>query len=139
MAAVDLTGDGGVTKQVVQAGSEARTPQKGEIVFAHYTGRLDNGEIFDSTKGKPHRVKGFFFEIGAGQVIKGWDVGFESMQIGEHAILTCRSEYAYGASGGGPIPPNATLTFEVELLNSKTLSAEELDELNKEVERLRRG
>lgn len=80
----------------------------------HYTGKLENGEVFDSsvTRGQP-----FECQIGVGQVIKGWDVGMMSMSIGEKAELTIAGEFAYGASGSPPkIPPNATLVFEVELL-----------------------
>jgi len=80
----------------------------------HYTGKLENGEVFDSsvTRGQP-----FECQIGVGQVIKGWDVGMMSMSIGEKAELTIDGEFAYGASGSPPkIPANATLVFEVELL-----------------------
>ena len=53
-------------------------------VFAHYTGKLQTGEVFDSSRGKPHRAEfGFFFQLGQGQVIQGWDVGFANMSIGE--------------------------------------------------------
>eukprot|EP00929_Paragymnodinium_shiwhaense_P029656 TRINITY_DN16948_c0_g1_i1.p1 TRINITY_DN16948_c0_g1~~TRINITY_DN16948_c0_g1_i1.p1 ORF type:complete len:138 (-),score=43.49 TRINITY_DN16948_c0_g1_i1:218-631(-) len=135
--ATDLSGDGGVMKQTTKAGAEDRKPQPGETVFAHYTGKLDNGQVFDSSIGKPHRKMGFFFQLGAGQVIKGWDVGFGNMQIGEHATLVCKPDYAYGSGGGGPIPPNATLTFEVQLLDSKKMTPKELQDLNMEVERLR--
>lgn len=71
---MDLTGDGGIIKETTKAG-DGPTPQPGDIVFAHYTGKLSDGQVFDSSIGKPHRKMGFFFELGAGQVIKGWDVG----------------------------------------------------------------
>jgi hypothetical protein len=86
-------------------------------VRAHYTGTLDDGSKFDSSR---DRGKEFKFKIGKGQVIKGWDTGFASMQVGEHAVLRCRSDYAYGPRGQGKIPANATLTFDVELLGFGT-------------------
>ena len=99
------------------------TPQVGETVFAHYEGRLESGEIFDATHGKPHRKEmGFYFTLGRGEVISGWDVGFASMKIGEKAILSCRADYSYGPEGmpGAGIGPNATLIYEVELLDSRS-------------------
>ncbi len=81
----------------------------------HYTGRLLDGTVFDSSK---ERNDPFVFKIGAGQVIKGWDEGVATMKVGEHAFLTCGPEYAYGARGSPPkIPANATLIFEVWLLS----------------------
>lgn len=84
---------------------------------AHYTGKLPNGSVFDSSvsRGRP-----FQFTIGIGQVIKGWDVGMASMKVGEKAVFTIAPDYGYGAAGaGGVIPPNATLLFEVELLGTQ--------------------
>ena len=105
----------GVTRTVTIEGS-GRTPRHGEVVKAHYTGRLAaTGEVFDSshTRGKP-----LTFMIGIGSVIKGWDDGILQMKLGEHATLEVSSDYAYGEEGtpGGPIPPNADLIFDVELL-----------------------
>merc|ERR1712228_823836 len=136
MSSVDVSGDGGVMKQVTKEGTGA-TPQSGETVFAHYTGKLANGEVFDSSIGKPHRKMGFFFVMGTGGVIKGWEVGFASMKVGEKATLTIQPAYGYGKEGGGPIPPNATLTFEVELLDTKKMSQKEMGDLEAEVDRLR--
>eukprot|EP00928_Gymnodinium_smaydae_P081527 TRINITY_DN65032_c0_g1_i1.p2 TRINITY_DN65032_c0_g1~~TRINITY_DN65032_c0_g1_i1.p2 ORF type:complete len:138 (-),score=36.88 TRINITY_DN65032_c0_g1_i1:55-468(-) len=136
MAAVDVSKDGGVMKTVTKPGT-GKTPQPGEYVFAHYTGKLPDGSVFDSTIGKPHRKNGFYFKLGAGEVIQGWDVGFASMQVGEQAVLQLKPEYGYGAGGAGPIPPNATLIFEVELLDTKVLSAKEKQDLDAEVARLR--
>ena len=67
----------------------------------------------------PHKV--FSFNIGKGEVIKGWDEGVATMQVGETAVLTATADYAYGANGfpAWGIPPNATLLFEIELLSSK--------------------
>jgi len=94
------------------------SPQKGQTCSMHYTGWLweDNakGAKFDSShdRGKP-----FEFPLGLGRVIKGWDEGVASMQVGGKRTLLIPAELGYGARGaGGVIPPNATLLFEVELL-----------------------
>jgi FKBP-type peptidyl-prolyl cis-trans isomerase len=91
-------------------------PQTGHRVLVHYTGFLDRpgGPKFDSSldSGKP-----FDFVLGHGQVIAGWDIGVANMTVGERAYLTCTPDVAYGAQGAGAIPPNATLVFDVELLN----------------------
>lgn len=108
-----LTPDEGVVKDVTRDGV-GEYPNNGDEITAHYTGRLLDGTIFDSsvTRGKP-----FKFTLGQGQVIKGWDLGFASMRKGETGVLTLAAAYAYGASGSPPtIPPGATLRFEVELL-----------------------
>ena len=114
--------------------------EAGMTVFAHYTGKLENGQVFDSTAGKPHRQKhGFYFTPGAGEVIAGWDVGFGSMSVGEKAVLTLRHDYAYG-EGGMPaagIPPAATLVFEVELIGARVVSAAERQAIDQEVASLR--
>lgn len=81
----------------------------------HYTGTLENGSVFDSSrnKGRP-----FQFKLGLGQVIKGWDEGVAQLSKGQRATLKCSPDYAYGSSGaGGVIPPNATLNFDVELIS----------------------
>jgi FKBP-type peptidyl-prolyl cis-trans isomerase len=86
-------------------------------VTVHYTGKLTNGKVFDSSV---DRKKPFVFTIGKGQVIRGWDEGVAKMKVGEKAIITCPPDYAYGKQGaGGAVPPNATLIFEVELLSFK--------------------
>jgi FKBP-type peptidyl-prolyl cis-trans isomerase len=97
--------------------SEGAIPPKGSKVSVHYTGKLTDGKVFDSSlKRGP-----FEFKLGAGQVIKGWDEGVAKMRVGEKAIITCPPDYGYGAQGvgNGLIPPNSTLIFEVEVLSFK--------------------
>lgn len=89
----------------------------GNTVSVHYTGYFDDGRIFDSSI---KRDQPFEFVLGMGQVISGWDEGIALMKEGDKARLIIPSELAYGAAGaGGVIPPNATLTFDVELIKVK--------------------
>jgi FKBP-type peptidyl-prolyl cis-trans isomerase len=94
----------------VGTGTEAKA---GNRVTVHYTGWLTNGRQFDSSK---PRGEPFTFLLGGGQVIKGWDQGVVGMREGGVRRLTIPPELGYGARGAGPIPPSATLIFEVELL-----------------------
>jgi len=90
-------------------------PQPGEVVSVHYTGKLANGTKFDSSYDRGEPIK---FALGTGQVIKGWDEGIALMNKGGQATLVIPPTLAYGDKGaGGVIPPNATLTFDVELVD----------------------
>lgn len=90
---------------------------KGQTVSVHYTGWLENGTKFDSSK---DRDEPFEFKLGAGQVIRGWDEGVAGMKIGGVRRLTIPPQLGYGDRGaGGVIPPKATLIFEVELLATR--------------------
>jgi FKBP-type peptidyl-prolyl cis-trans isomerase len=107
-----------VNDTVTGSGAEART---GQMVRVHYTGWLyddsrpdKKGAQFDSSR---DRNEPFDFSLGAGEVIKGWDEGVKGMKVGGKRTLTIPPAMGYGAQGaGGVIPPNATLLFEVELL-----------------------
>ncbi|KAL6054443.1 Peptidyl-prolyl cis-trans isomerase fkbp4 [Balamuthia mandrillaris] len=111
----NVTMDGGVKKKILQEGSGWETPSKGSEVTVHYVGTLLDGTQFDSSR---ERNQPFSFTLGRGQVIKGWDKGVATMKQGERARFTIKPEYGYGSAGSPPkIPPNATLVFEVELLD----------------------
>lgn len=101
---------------ILQQGSGTESLQAGQIAVVHYTGTLEDGVIFDSslTRGQP-----FEFQYGAGDVILGWDQGLQDMRVGEKRKLIIPPAYGYGSNQVGPIPPNSTLIFEVELLEIK--------------------
>lgn len=118
---MDISGNGGLLKEILLEGT-GEVPVQGDEVEVHYKGTLQDGTVFDSSidRGTP-----FTFTLGNGSVIKGWDTGVATMKIGEKAILTCRSDYAYGDKGMPPkIPGGATLIFEVELLGKKEKTKE---------------
>lgn len=108
-----ITTTSGLQYEDIKVGSGA-TAKAGNRVSVHYTGWLTDGSKFDSSK---DRNEPFDFNLGAGQVIKGWDEGVQGMQVGGVRKLTIPAALGYGARGaGGVIPPNATLIFEVEFL-----------------------
>jgi len=104
----------GLKYVVVEEGTGDATPSKGTTVTAHYTGKLLDGQKFDSSYDRNDPIK---FPVGAGRVIKGWDEAFLSMKKGEKRILIIPPELGYGSSGRGPIPPNAVMVFDVELID----------------------
>lgn len=111
-----ITTESGLQYEEIVEGTGA-SPTPGSTVTVHYTGTLTDGKKFDSSR---DRNQPFSFQIGVGQVIKGWDEGVMSMKVGGRRKLTIPASLGYGARGaGGVIPPNATLIFDVELLGVK--------------------
>jgi FKBP-type peptidyl-prolyl cis-trans isomerase len=101
-------------KYIILNKGSGPTPKAGQIVKAHYTGKFLDGKVFDSSipSGQP-----FAFPVGRNRVIKGWDEAILTMSKGEKRVLIVPPQLAYGPDGMGPIPPNATLIFEVELVD----------------------
>merc|ERR1719198_2076614 len=116
---VELSDDGfGLT--VEKAGDGVNFPKAGDKLTMHYIGRLKDGTVFDSSR---DREEPFTFTIGKHQVITGWDQGIITMSLGERAVMHVPSYKGYGSRGAGPIPPNADLDFDVELLAINDLQA----------------
>ena len=106
----------GLRYKIIQKGDGAKA-KKGDTVSVHYKGQLDNGQVFDSSYRRNQPID---FQLGVGQVISGWDEGIALLQVGDKARFVIPSHLAYGRSGaGGIIPPDATLIFDVELVNVK--------------------
>lgn len=106
----------GLRYKILQNG-EGKKATKGSKVSVHYKGQLLDGTVFDSSYKRKQPID---FQIGVGQVISGWDEGIQLLKVGDKARLVIPSHLAYGESGaGGVIPPNATLIFDVELMDVK--------------------
>ncbi len=104
-------------RYVVKKEGEGEKPQKGDLVKVHYTGRLlTDGKKFDSSVDRGQPIE---FKVGTGQVIPGWDQALIHMHKGEKRILIIPPELGYGEAGRGPIPPNAWMVFDVELIDFK--------------------
>jgi FKBP-type peptidyl-prolyl cis-trans isomerase len=100
----------------IKVGTGDKVVADGDTVVVHYTGRLQSGEEFDSSR---PRGEAFTFTVGEGRVIPGWEQGLLGMKIGGERILVIPPELAYGNRQVGPIPPKATLVFAIELLEIK--------------------
>ncbi len=110
----ETTTDTGLRFEDTNVGEGTLCTGRGQTALVHYTGWLDDGTKFDSSK---DRNEPFSFPIDCGHVIRGWDEGVVGMQVGGTRKLTIPSELGYGPQGaGGVIPANATLVFEIELL-----------------------
>lgn len=104
----------GVQVETISPGDGRTFPKRGQTCVVHYTGMLEDGKKFDSSR---DRNKPFKFTLGKQEVIRGWEEGVAQMSVGQRAKLIISSDYAYGATGHpGIIPPHATLVFDVELL-----------------------
>ncbi len=113
-ASSPIEGPEGLKYEILKPG-QGQEAKNNDEVLVHYVGTLENGTKFDSSRDID---KPFNFVLGQGQVIKGWELGVLGMKVGEVRKLIIPANIGYGAQGtpGGPIPPNATLIFEVELL-----------------------
>ncbi|WP_055445323.1 peptidylprolyl isomerase [Lacinutrix himadriensis] len=108
--------ESGLRYQILQEGSGAKA-EKGKTVSVHYKGQLADGTVFDSSYKRKEPIE---FPLGVGQVISGWDEGVQLLKIGDKARFVIPSHLGYGSAGaGGVIPPDATLIFDVELMDVK--------------------
>ena len=108
--------ESGLRYQFIQKG-DGKKAEAGKTVSVHYEGSLENGKVFDSSY---QRKKPIEFKLGIGQVIEGWDEGIALLKVGDKARFVIPSDLGYGPAGaGGVIPPNATLIFDVELMDVK--------------------
>lgn len=110
------TTSSGLQYQEIEVGA-GETPKKGQRVLVHYTGTLENGTKFDSSRDRGQPLE---FVLGTGQVIAGWDEGISTMKKGGKRLLRIPANLAYGSRAvGGVIPPNSVLIFDVELVDIK--------------------
>ncbi|ADY27971.1 peptidylprolyl isomerase [Cellulophaga lytica] len=114
-AGFDAT-ESGLRYKIIQKGNGVKA-ESGKTVSVHYEGSLVSGQVFDSSYKRNQPID---FQLGVGQVIPGWDEGIALLQVGDKARFVIPSNLAYGSAGaGGVIPPNATLIFDVELMDVK--------------------
>lgn len=110
------TTSSGLKVEILKQGTGPK-PKPGQTVSVHYTGTLITGRKFDSSRDRGEPIS---FPIGMGKVIRGWDEGIALLNVGTRAKLTIPPHLGYGPNGAGDvIPPNATLVFDVELLDAK--------------------
>ena len=117
--ATKRTTPSGLTIIETQSMTDAMTAQNDDLVWVHYTGKLQDGKEFDSSlkrRDENGELQPIAFRLGQSKVIKGWDEGIAGMKVGEKRQLIIPPNLAYGPQGSGPIPANATLTFDVELV-----------------------
>lgn len=108
--------ESGLRYQMIQKGNGTQA-EKGKTVSVHYEGSLENGQVFDSSFKRKQPIE---FKLGVGQVISGWDEGIALLKVGDKARFVIPSRLGYGSQGaGGVIPPDATLIFDVELMQVK--------------------
>lgn len=103
----------GFVSEEIAIGS-GQLAESGDVVSAHYVGRLLSGEVFDSSRERGEPIK---FTLGVGQVIRGWDEGLLGMREGGRRVITIAPDYGYGSNAVGSIPANSTLVFEVEIVS----------------------
>ncbi|MHA7944712.1 peptidylprolyl isomerase [Formosa sp. 3Alg 14/1] len=109
--------DSGLRYQILQASKSGKKAKSGQTVSVHYKGQLQDGTVFDSSYKRKEPIE---FPVGVGQVIAGWDEGILLLEVGDKARLVIPSDLGYGSRGaGGVIPPDATLIFDVELMEVK--------------------
>lgn len=103
-----------VQSEITKAGTGEVVAESGDAVEVNYVGMFEDGSVFDQSRGTPLSLT-----LGQGRVIQGWEKGLLGMKVGEEKRLVIPPALAYGASGYGPIPPNATLIFDVEMVSIK--------------------
>jgi peptidylprolyl isomerase len=112
-----VTTPSGLTIVYIQPGTGTQQAAAGDIVSVHYTGKLADGTVFDSSYRRGEPIE---FPLGSGRVIRGWDEGIAGMKVGEKRQLIIPPNLAYGSRQRGPIPANSTLTFDVELMGIRS-------------------
>jgi FKBP-type peptidyl-prolyl cis-trans isomerase FkpA len=113
MPGEEVETESGLRIEDIECG-DGEEAQGDSAVVVHYVGKLEDGSTFDSSRDRGEPVP---FTLGVGQLIPGFEEGIRGMKVGGTRKLTIPPELGYGASGSGPIPPDATLTFEIELLS----------------------